>query len=611
MKKYNLIKGLSAVAAIGLFGACSSDYLDLEPVTDVTDSQITATTKGAALAINGIARSMESQWGGLQGGMSGNAGGEAFINNFFGEAFGQDNLAGVPLGMWSPEIILGGSAWGQENYVMNYVPWKYCYTLIQQANAVLDGIDDAEGTEEERQFIKAEALTFRAHGYTRLMQFYAPRWEDSNNGDFYCAVKRLEGGTGDAPLWKMSEVMDQIYADLHEAIELFNASGMTRDEAQKWLPSVNVAQGILARAALIKHDWNTAKTAAAAARQGYEIMSNDTYFSGFLNDNSSIIWTQSKQAEDIYYWSFGAHFGVNGAYVENWNLGAGAIDYDLYNQLDENDVRRQMFLTPDKTEVINEVNSAFNPGKVTAEDWWNKDLVVSFDPGMDLSKGPFARKDAVNGKWGLYNVALRYCKHYGENIFKGDYEAMNNEGFYAYYKVGTKGDVLLAKGTYGKLASIPFGAQLKFFGEVPYGTSAYPFMRAEEMCLIEAEAANALGDDATAIARLMEINGKRIPGYTCNKSGDELRDEIRLARRIELWGEGFNFFDFKRWNIDIVRRAWVAGDTTSGNWMMNLAHNTPAKCNHGWRMMIPRSEIVYNKGIDRTLIVVNDDPNIY
>lgn len=610
MKKNNFIKGLSAIAAVGLFTACSSDYLDLAPITDVTTDELTATTDAGYLAINGIANSMQSQWGGLQDGMSGNANGESFVNQFYNEAMGADNIAGIPLVMWANEIVLGGAAWTQENYVMNYVPWKYCYTLIQQANPIINGIDNAEGEEADRQFIKAQALTFRAHGYTKLMQFYAPRWEDSRNGEAVCAVERLVGNGPDAPLWTMNEVMDQIYKDCNEAIELYKACGLERE--QKWNPNINVVYGILARAAMIKHDWATAKEAAHNARQGYPVMDNDTYFSGFINDNSSIIWTQAMDPADVYYWSFGAHFAVNGGYVQNWGYGAGAISMDLYRQLDPNDVRRKMFLTPDKTKVLEDIKKAWNPGKLTEEDWWNENLGQEFAAGgITLSKGPFVRNKAIKGKWGLYNVALFYCRHYGNDIFNGNYADMNNEGFWAYYTEGKDGDVLVASGVKAKLVNIPFGAQFKFWSEPPYGVSSYPFMRAAEMCLIEAEAAYELGDAATAVSCLNEIQSKRIPGYTCSKSGEALRDEIRLCRRIELWGEGFNWSDFKRWNLPIKRSLWKPGDPTSGNWSKNFAHETPANCNGGWRMMIPRAEINYNKGIDRSRIEVNTNPNIW
>lgn len=608
MKRNIILKGFAAIAAIGLFPACSSDYLDVEPETNVTNAQVVATTEGAALAINGIANNMQTQYGGMD---YNNMNGESYVNNVFGEGLGQDYINGLSCTMFTYEILCGGNPWTKDSYVLNYIIWKYCYGIISATNTILDGIDEAEGEEADRKFIKAQALTFRAHGYTKLMQYYAPRWKDSRNGEAVCAVYRVKGGTEDAPLCTENEVMDLIYSDLDTAIELYKESGISR--ANKWLPDLNVAYGIYARAALIKDDWQTAQNMAHEARQGYPVMDNDTYLAGFVDDNSSIIWTQAQDEADIYYWSYGAHNAVNGGYTQNWGLGAGAIDYDLYKQMDENDIRRQQFLTPDKTGVIQDLNAAWNPGRITEADWWNPSLVVSTSY-CDVSKGPKARAEAgADGKWGLYNIALRYCKHYGENIYNGNYDDMDNGGFRAYYQYG-KGlqDAMNLGGGYqGKLVTTPFGAQFKFWSRPPYGTSAYPFMRAAEMCLIEAEAAYHNTDISTALSCLMEIQGKRIPGYTCDKTGEALLDEIRLARRIELWGEGFSFTDFKRWNLDIVRRAWVENDPTSGNWMIEFARVTKADSNGGWRMLVPKAEYEYNKAIDRSKLEYTTNPNTW
>lgn len=604
MKINIYLKGLTAVAVAGLLASCSSDYLDLAPETDVATDQVAATTEAAALAINGIANAMQTQYGGMD---YNNMNGESYINTIFGEGFGQDDQVGLCQQMFGNEIVCGGSPWGKDNYVMNVIIWKYCYNLIKLSNVILDGIDEAEGSEADRQFIKAQALTFRAHGYTKLMQYYAPRWQDSRNGEAYCAVYRVNGSTEDAPLCTENEVMELIYNDLNTAIDLYKASGRSRVE--KWHPDLNVAYGILARAALIKNDFATAQEAAHNARQGYPIMDNNTYLAGFVDDNASIMWTQTTDPSSIYYWSFGAHNSVNGAYTESWGLGAGAIDYDFYKTLDEKDIRRQMYLTPDKIEVLNEVNSGWNPGKLTAADWWNKNLVLE-SSHCDLSKGPYAKKDAKNGKWGLYNVAVFYSKYYGENIFSGDYESMNNEGFNSYFTSGNSGDLLIARGTYATLCTTPFGAQYKFWSIPPYGTSAFPFMRAEEMCMIEAEAAYHNGDAATALSCLKEIQTKRIPGYAFAGSGEDLLNEIRKCRRIELWGEGFSFTDFKRWNLDIVRKAWIADDPESGNWMGEFAYTTKANSNGGWRMLVPASEFNYNSAIDRNLLEYTNDPNV-
>jgi hypothetical protein len=125
-------------------------------------------------------------------------------------------------------------------------------------------------------------------------------------------------------------------------------------------------------------------------------------------------------------------------------------------------------------------------------------------------------------------------------------------------------------------------------------------MRASEMLLAEAEAAYYNNDLTTARNCLVELNTKRgQTSYTCDKSGQQLLDEIRLYRRIELWGEGKNWMDYKRWNIPMERRVWVAGDNTSNNVPANCGMTKNPSDMNGWRIGIPLSESNYNADIDR------------
>ena len=78
-------------------------------------------------------------------------------------------------------------------------------------------------------------------------------------------------------------------------------------------------------------------------------------------------------------------------------------------------------------------------------------------------------------------------------------------------------------------------------------------MRAAEMYLIEAEAAAEAGQDGVAQAAVNAILEARDPGSSTSSTGDALVQEIRLQRRIELWGEGFGLFDIKRWKIPLDR----------------------------------------------------------
>ena len=70
----------------------------------------------------------------------------------------------------------------------------------------------------------------------------------------------------------------------------------------------------------------------------------------------------------------------------------------------------------------------------------------------------------------------------------------------------------------------------------------FPMMRMEEMKFIIAEC-DARNGDATA---LVDIVKTRNPEYTCTLTGNDLIREVLFQKRIEFWGEGIVFFDYKR-----------------------------------------------------------------
>ncbi|RYZ32234.1 MAG: RagB/SusD family nutrient uptake outer membrane protein, partial [Sphingobacteriales bacterium] len=82
-----------------------------------------------------------------------------------------------------------------------------------------------------------------------------------------------------------------------------------------------------------------------------------------------------------------------------------------------------------------------------------------------------------------------------------------------------------------------------------------PLMRAAEMYLIEAEAkARIGGQDAAAAAVLFTLARQRDPSYVQSvNTGQALIDEILIQRRVELWGEGFRYYDLKRTNAPLDR----------------------------------------------------------
>lgn len=82
-----------------------------------------------------------------------------------------------------------------------------------------------------------------------------------------------------------------------------------------------------------------------------------------------------------------------------------------------------------------------------------------------------------------------------------------------------------------------------------------PLMRVEEMHFIRMEAKAQMGEVAAAVADLSEfISTHRDPRYEfAPATTEEVIDEIFNHKRIEFWGEGLNYFDYKRLNKPVTR----------------------------------------------------------
>jgi len=116
----------------------------------------------------------------------------------------------------------------------------------------------------------------------------------------------------------------------------------------------------------------------------------------------------------------------------------------------------------------------------------------------------------------------------------------------------------------GNSFGLPKYANVKFIDDTDF-EGDYVFMRGAEMYLIEAEAKALAGDDAGARQALYLLMTTRDPSYTLSSnSGTALLEEIRFNRKVELWGEGFAFFDMKRWNTGLSRTYTGTNHTTLG-----------------------------------------------
>lgn len=540
MKKIiNKLFAGSLLAGMMLVSSCAGDYLDTAPTDSTGATDAVGTTANAMKALNGIAKIMTTQHSYFGGGFAGENNIMIQYESYPSENYNYNYYASG----WSP--IFNQEFHTRTNSIYDAYAWYYYYTIAGNANTILANIDNAEGTEAERNFVKASALTFRAYAFEKLVHYYCWRWQDSNNGASQGIVLRLDESTGGQGYATLAETYAQIYKDLDEAIMLFEQSGMDRNASQVWMPNINVAHAIYARAALTKQDYTKALTEAKLARQNYPLMSNAEYHAGFCNPTSEWIFGSFGSAqENNWYWSYGTQYACNGYYANAAGAanGAGSIGRELINRIPNNDARKALFLTEDKFPGYN-----FKDGSA-----------------MDLGYGILGMGDDEKKADALWEEAAAYCQKMAVSGLEAPYQAG-----YMY-----------------------LGGQLKFYVFDTPGVSYLPFIRSSEMVLVEAEANYFLNDETAARAALVELNATsgRNPEYTCDKSGEALWNEIMDYRELELWGEGFAWSDYKRWNRDIVRHSFAEG----GNAHISVAKTIPASGVNKWTWDVPLNETDYN-----------------
>ncbi len=557
MKKNIIIKGLCSVLVAGMMSSCAGDYLDLKPITAVSAASVGESLTGARAAMAGVVRQTYRQFGDLKNGNY-NYNGEYFWRLVFGELPGQDMISGVMVNyeayakLTNFRSITGWWAiWG----------WYYNYGIISAANTLLSQIPNvptqSQDEVNELKTIKAITHTMRAFAYIELLQVYAPRWVDSNNGSAVCLILRTEPEREDKAFAPMNDVLNLIYSDLDEAERLFTESNY--EYSSIFMPNIDVARGLYARAALLKNDYATAKTKAKQARYRYQIMTANEYMEGFNAPNREWMWAP-EGVTNVYYWAFGTTHSPNGRYTKSWGY-TDQMNYELASKIPATDIRAKLYFTP--LLVAMEPALAQKCG-ITPQSFFKSSVYSQTKLGISMTS---RNGDESKGM-------LKFIRDYGKTFVQDV-----GNGVYAENKKG-----------------ISIGVQYKFQCVDSYGTLMAPFMRAAEMLLIEAEAAAETGDEATAKSCLNELMAQRDPTYSCTVSGQALKDEIKLQRRIELWGEGFSWFDLKRWNLPVVRGAWNPNNMSSTpSWPNTLVGTFETSDFNGWRCAVPNSEFTYNK----------------
>ncbi len=140
--------------------------------------------------------------------------------------------------------------------------WKNIYKDVAVINYVLDLIDEASGTREEKDFIKGEAYFCRSLSYFNLVNLYAKPYDIlTANNELGVPIRTGIGMESVYYRNTVEETYIQIEADLIKARDLINNSGIIKS---KWHPSVETCDLLMSRVKLYKNDWKDAIEYATA-----------------------------------------------------------------------------------------------------------------------------------------------------------------------------------------------------------------------------------------------------------------------------------------------------------------------------------------------------------
>lgn len=327
-------KTLYAFLTLILFlSGCSEDYLETTPTNQLSDQIIFTTADGAQTIIDGVLRDMRSHHG------------AANMHDQFGV-----KAVDLAVDLMGEDIVVEKFHWFGADYRFenrrntdprtNYV-WNLFYRIIYNVNEVINHIDGASSENQNLpKNLKAQALTLRAYSYFQLVQLFQQTYKGNENAPGVPVY--TEASTTGLPRNTVQEVYDQIVNDLQEAVFFFEESNLQQRHISD--PTISVARGLLARVALVMEDWQTAAEMASAARQGYSILTQAAYRTGFDNyTQQNWMWGfEVNDEQSTTYASWFSHMDWSiGGYC-GYGLSPKSFSLQLYNRMENGDVRKAL-----------------------------------------------------------------------------------------------------------------------------------------------------------------------------------------------------------------------------------------------------------------------------
>ncbi len=516
--------------------SCSEEFLETTPTDAISDVKALSSPDNMLLILNGLHRQMHSQ-GKIPGSTSRRAGQSYYMPSF--DAMGGMIIHTSRSNGWMRDDL----QWLEHTdattlSVKNF--WYHRYHYIASTNAIINKVaSDDLLIDSEMSNILGQSHAYRAWAYHQLVMTYAKGYligTPATDPGVPLMFRTEAPYTGEARS-TVAEIYAEIEKDLNLAISYFENATAPKNNSHL---SINTTYGIQARVALSKGDWALATSAAVKARDGYALLDESGWKSGFNDYNlSEVIWgSQVIDSETNYYRSF------------------------FY------------YVSP----TFNGSHNRSNP-KIINQEVWNNIPTTDYRKDAWLALAPNTNSAASNDQGGG---------------FESDPNYDNEDDFNA-----AKKEILSTYGMTSRHNTHPY-MNVKFLQKNPGTISPDDviYMRSSEMILIEAEAKAMLNDIGGSQDALAILGEQRDSAFdkTAFTNQASLMEQIKFQRHVELWGEGFSFHDYIRWDDAIDQTNSGAAKVLYGN---GFSQDKPS-VNNKWIWKIPQAEIDANPNISES-----------
>ena len=411
---------------------------------------------------------------------------------------------------------------------ITYFLWNQQYKNISQANAIISATENSYKDNSAAAAARGKALAMRAFCYLNLAQMY--QFTYKGHEDALCVPIVKETTTAeqasDNPRATVKDVYDFIMDDLNNAVTLLDGAS----RSGKADIDQQVAYGLRARTELVMQNWKAAADDAAKAAEGYTPLSREDAAQPGFNDISASNWIWGmdvNETSDIVQTGILNFPSMMSSFTGNGyspSYAYRAINSKLWNEIPSTDVRKG---------------------------WW------------------------LDSKFNSPIVNPDYLINTGKQVYVFSSTSKDDDHLFALWKV--------------PYLNVKFGAYQNKYGNETNACDV-PLMRVEEMILIQAEA-KAMSGDVAGGKKILEdfVRTYRDPDYTCNATTAEgVQEAVWFQRRVELWGEGFSYFDIMRLKKPIDRRG--------ANYEASVTYNIPAESKI-MLWIIPEDEVNNNKAL--------------